>query len=169
MSGGVVDGQPVNQSITDAAFIYKNANDTMPFILALADVTSPSGTGVTNIQAEFNSLNSFLGKTINTAYNVLPSWTHNDLGSSTDSVFARVNTITNAFSLSGHAHSGVDGQGGNILAQYITDVPSLLVGATPSTGQTILGVVVNAPYNQVVLRNTSGAEFTDGSGNVVYG
>jgi len=195
---GVLDGQPVSAAVTNPAFLDANADDTALGKLSLNNISDipTSGPAVNNIQREFNAISSFTGKATNLPIGTTPPWTNNDLGSPTDNLFVRTDTITQRFDGTlGHAHTGADGDGPQLSGSAITNVPYIgyfaqgiilsavtggstdvsieLTGKTPSNGQTILGVVVNTPYNKTILRQGSGPntgdEFLDGSGNVVYG
>lgn len=122
--GGVVNGQPVDAPTTSAAFLEKNAADSMPFALTLNSTATSDGATVTSSQAEHNSIAFFIGKALNAAYNALPSWVTNNRGTSGDNIFARVKAIDTAFDPStGHKHSGSAG-----------DAPKILVTALDTTG-----------------------------------
>lgn len=95
---GVVDGQPINAAITNAAFINKNTNDTTPSTLGLANTATASGGSVTNLQTQVNAIDSFTGVVPNSVYNVKPVWTNTTVGSSTDDVKTRVDLLTGLFS-----------------------------------------------------------------------
>jgi hypothetical protein len=190
---GVQDGQDVSAAITNPAFINKNIDDTTPSRLGLGSTVTAQGPSITWAQQQFNSICSALGLSINQAYNYLFTWTNNYVGTSTDSVFARVQALVALFSGStGHTHSGVDGQGPQIVASTLASVPykgygiqgtnytstaansdvvtSLLTGLPVSTSPTVLGVVSTTPYNKTILRNsTTGDDFKDTLGNTVYG
>jgi hypothetical protein len=195
---GVTDGQPVNAAVTNPAFLDANADDTALGKITLANISDipTSGPTIVNIQRELNALSSYTGKPINQAIGTIPSWTNNQVGSLSDNLFTRANALTGTFDGTiGHAHTGVDGDGPQLSGASIggvpyagfflqgtlltgvsggsTDVTTELSGKSISTGQTEIGVVTNAPYNKVILRQGSGPntgdEFVDGSGNVVYG
>lgn len=189
---GVLDGQKVNQSVTNAAFINKNQDDTMPGVLGLTNSATASGSSVTNTQRQFNSIVSFLGMALNLAKDLLPTWLTTNRGTSSDTVFQRVEALDAAFdSSTGHNHNGA-GQGAPIPAAAISSVPlmgfgiqgtdlagvtgsstvvtSQMTGQTPSSGTSSVGVVVTAPNNKLIIRNSSNnQEYKDGSGNIVYG
>lgn len=115
VDAGVVNGEPVDATVTNAAFINKNQADSDPYQLSLTNSSSGFGSSITDIQTSLNAINSFLGMTLNSAYNVTPSWTNNQIGSSTDSIFYRTNAITGKFDgTSGHMHTGVQGDGPQI-------------------------------------------------------
>lgn len=195
---GVLDGQPVSAAVTNPAFLDANNDDTALGKISLNNISDPSvsGTVVTNIQREFNALSSYTGKPTNVAITTKPAWANSQVGSSTDSLFIRSDSLTQRFAgTGGHAHTGVDGEGPLLTGAAITGVPyagyfiqgvdltgasggstdvsTELTGKNPSTGQTVIGVVVNTPYNKVVLRQATGVnagdEFVDGLGNQVYG
>lgn len=191
-AGGVTDGQPVNEAVTDAAFLFKNADDSAQGKIDLANTAPESGATVENTQREVNSLDSFTGRVPGSVFDAKPAWTNNEYGSPTDSLFVRDNATAGKFNASGgHEHTGAPGDAPNIsgpnlvdipLAGYFaqgtqltgvtggsTDISTELTGKTPSNGQTELGVVANTPFNKVILRDENGNPFEDGSGNTVYG
>lgn len=94
---GIIDGQPVNAAVTNAAFINKNTDDTTPSKLGLANTAGVSGPSVTNLQTQVNALGSYTGTPANSVYNVLPTWANNTVGTSTDSVRARADALTALF------------------------------------------------------------------------
>lgn len=190
---GVIDGQPVSAAVTNPAFLDADSDDTALGKLSLNNISDPtnSGSAVNNIQREFNAISAFTGKPTNVAKDYTPPWINNQVGTPTDTLFVRSNLITGLFDGTlGHTHDGTNGNGpvipaanlGNFpFAGYFsqgtqltlvtgssTDVSTELTGKAPSTGPTALGVVVNAPYNKVILRDTNGDSFVDGSGNTVY-
>lgn len=192
----VANGQPANSTTFNNAFISKTVDSTTAANIELADASVIQGTSVAKSQREFNSLNSFVGKSINTAKDALPSWSSNETGSPTDNLKNRIEAhdvyLGDKFDLAtGHNHDGSAGNGQPIAAANIISVPlagyfergtdltgvtgtskvvtTEMTGKTPSSGSTVAGVVVTGSYNKVVLRNTNNDAFEDGSGNVVYG
>jgi hypothetical protein len=85
------DGQVANAATFNAAYVSKTADSSVASSLELASSATAEGSTITKVQRELNSLNSFAGKTINTAKDVTPTWSTNNLGSSTDSLFTRTN------------------------------------------------------------------------------
>ena len=191
---GVSDGSPVNAANTNAAFLDADSDDTALGKISLNNIADPTNSGptISNIQREFNSVSTWLGKPTNISRTITPTWTNNDIGLSTDSVTMRADNLTAAFnSVTGHMHDGSTGSGGPLTGASIAGVPFIgffvqginltgvtgttwdvsteLTGKVPSASLLILGVVVNAPYNKVILRDVNGDEFVDGFGNVVYG
>lgn len=144
---GVINGQSVSDSVSNAAWLAKNGDDTTVGRVTLAEIVSgASGTQVNNVQAEHNSIASFVGKALNTAYNALPGWASSIVGVSTDTLFARIQALVSKFlGTGGHAHTGVDGDGTKIL------------------GTSIASGAANA--GQVLTANGSGAaSFLDATG-----
>lgn len=125
---GVVDGQPVSAAVTNPAFIIKNADDTTPSKLGFANTAPESGGSITSGQQEFNSIDSFIGKIANTAATATPAWTHNEIGASTDSLFTRLNAVTQKFDATvvngGHGHTGVNGDGPQLATGSISNNPA---------------------------------------------
>lgn len=191
--GGISDGEPVNQAVTDAAFLFKNADDQDPAKLDFVNTDAASGAFVTNIQRNVNSVFSFVGAAINGVYNLLPTWVTNNRGSSSNTLFQRIGAIDTAFDPStGHKHTGGAGDAPPITASSIGSVPlegygvqgTDLTGVTggstnvtgsvggnpPSSNTSTPGVVVNAPYNKIIIKNsTNDQSYLDSSGNIVYG
>lgn len=189
---GVAPNSPVSSSNTNAAFLDANGDDVALGKLGLNNADPVSGSSVSNIQMEHNSMASFVGKSLNSAKNDLPAWTNNDVGTSTDNLKTRTDEITQKFNTTtGHRHTGTSGDAPQITSFDISGVPlvgvfiagsdklavtgsSLDVSAefsaqTPSSSSAVKGVVVNAPYNKTFIRNSSDDKIFDGLGNEVYG
>ena len=101
--GGVINGQLVNSTVTNAAFIFKNADDVTLAKLGLndQDPTIVSGSRVDNSQREFNAAWSFIGGILNQAKNYLPTWLSNAFGSTTDTIKQRIEAIDAEFGAGG--------------------------------------------------------------------
>jgi hypothetical protein len=193
---GIINGTPVDEANTNPKFLDADLDDQAQGKIDFVNTDPASGPNVINTQRETNSLNSFTGRSSGSAYNATPSWTNNDVGLSGDNLKTRADNLTQKFNnVSGHAHDGTAGNGALIqssslagvpLAGYMsqgldlsgvtgssTDVSTPMTGKVASAGSTIPGVVVNAPYNKIILRQATGPneddQFVDGSGNVVYG
>jgi hypothetical protein len=194
--GGVAPGSPVSAGNTNPAFLDANGDDTALGRIDLANTLPESGATVNNIQREANAVSSYTGKALNAAKDVLPSWVNNDVGLNTNNLFQRGDALTERFNATtGHTHDGTFGEGPQILASVLADVPlkgyvivgtdligvtggstdvsTELTGKVPSTGVTVEGVVVTAPMNRIVIRQASGPNenesYVDGFGNIVYG
>lgn len=142
-----------------------------------------------------NSLDSFTGRPAGSDYNAIPTWTNNDVGNIGDTLHDRDEALTARFNnVSGHAHSGVAGDGAPInaanlssvpLRGYViqgidqigvtgssTDVTASLLGKAASSGPTSVGVVVTVPNNKTIIRQATGPNendsFVDGLGNTVF-
>ena len=91
----IIDGQPVNAAVTNAAFLFKDVNDTALAKIAFndQDLSSISGNSVANAQREYNSIWSFLGGVVNQSKTYLPTWASNFFGLSTDNIKERIEAI----------------------------------------------------------------------------
>lgn len=117
----VVNGANANQTTFNAAFVSKTVNSTTVGQVSLANVDGSSGSSITNIQRELNSLASFLGKAVNQSATALPSWTNNTTGASSDDIFDRADALT--VKMETHTHTGAAGQGAPInLATSVAGV-----------------------------------------------
>ena len=191
--GGVASGSPVSAANTNSAFLEKNADDTTIGAITLANTEAASGSTINNVQQALNALTSYTGMPLNSVKTVKPAWSNNDVGTSSDDLKTRADSLTAKFNGStGHAHSGAAGDGAPIQSANIASVPnqgmflqgvnltgvtggssnltSQFTGQTPSSSATVQGIVVNAPFNKTILRNAdTGAQIEDASGNEVYG
>lgn len=192
---GVVDGNPVSAAYTNPKFLDADGDDTAFGKLTLNDAGAGSGPLITNIQLEFNSIASWSGRPTNGALVNLPPYSNNE-GFGSDDSFTRVDAISGKFhSVTGHGHTGAAGDGPLIAAAAIGSVPlqsyptegillsgvtgtsidvsTELTGKVPSTTSTQNGVVVNAPYNKILIKQGSGPNvndnYVDAFGNIVYG
>lgn len=144
---GVLDGQPVSQSITNPAFINKNVDDVMSNRLGF---NRPfSGPSIADIQQAINNIYTATGvseSTTGTAYNTTPNTISNG-----DTYQLALSKLAQKFAgASGHNHSGTDGNGPLIAAVTSFAASGDLVA---STG----GITIGA---------ASGAQFTNlGGGN----
>lgn len=193
---GVLNGQAVEATITNAAFLEKNQDSTGIGEVTLASTTPGAGAQVDSLQREHNSAASFMGKALNSIVTDLPAWVNNDVGTATDPLFDRADALTERFNdTTGHNHDGTAGNGAPISSSDIINTPlrgyvrqgvdilgvtgsSSTVtldfsGFTPGGSTVAVGVVTDPPWNKVVIRQATGADqddvFKDASGNVVYG
>ena len=192
----IIDGIPVDAANTNPAFLGRDVDDTATGKIDFANGDSASGVPVVNIQREVNSNNSFSGRASGSAHDAKPNYTENQGFVLNEDLFSRVDALSGKMNNStGHAHSGIPGDGVQISAPNLVNVPlagyfqqgvdltgvtgddvdvsTEMSGKNPSGGSSSPGVVVDAPYNKVILRQGSGADeddqFVDGDGNVVYG
>lgn len=188
---GVVDGNPVNAAYTNPKFLDADGDDTALGRITLDDQTFTSGASITNIQKEFNSVSFWIGRTVNGSLINLPAFTNNQ-GFGSDDIFTRLDAVSGLFhNTSGHVHTGNPGDAPQIQANTVASVPlqsypvqgTNLLGVTgssldvsaemaafsSSTSPTVTGVVVNAPYNKVLLSDTTGDQILGPGGAIVYG
>lgn len=145
----IVDGQSVNATNSNAAWISKNSDDTATGKLTLNNADVASGTQVTNVQRNVNSLFSFLGAAINGVYNLLPTWATSNRGTSSDSVFVRVEAIDTAFNSStGHLHSGAAGDA--------PAIPFSNLSGTIGSGQISNGFIANSKLANMAAHTYKG-------------
>lgn len=154
MAGGVVDGQAVAASVVNPAFIAKNSDDATSSNLGVTSSNPASGSSVTNIQREHNAHASVIGITVGQVYNYLWTWASNIVGTSSDSIIARIQAIVLLFKgTGGHAHSGVDGDGSQVSAGNLTGTLGLTHGGTgQTTQQTALDAIAGATTSGQYLR-----------------
>lgn len=89
----VSDGENANASNFNSAFMSREINTDTVGQLGLLNVDAASGTTITNLQRQLNSLASFSGVAVNLAKDVLPTWASNLIGTITDSLFVRIEAI----------------------------------------------------------------------------
>jgi len=90
----VSNGQPADQNTFNDAFASKTDDNTMVGNQDLNDADVASGTQVTNVQREHNSIASYVGKTINAIKNALPLWVSGAVGTGTDDLTQRAEALT---------------------------------------------------------------------------
>lgn len=188
----VSNGQLANATTFNTAFMSRTANDNTTGKKDLQNVEAASGPDVINAQREVNSLNSFTGRASGSVYNVTPTWTNNDVGTSGDDLKERAEALTQAFDATvGHTHDGSTGAGGTIDASDLaglnyfravrqifivdsgtgtTEVVTSSFGSKTAGGtSTVAGVVTTAPYNKcVIISNVDETSIVDAGGQVVY-
>jgi hypothetical protein len=189
------NGVPANAQNFNDAFMSRTQNTSTIGQVSLENSNPASGVSVANAQAELNKLNNFVGSITNTPISTNPNYSNNEIGSNGDSLLQRVDTLSGRFNLSGgHSHSGAPGDGAPIVGGSIVNVPlegwfnqglnidlsgssidvtAELPGAVPSNNPTEVGVVVNFPFNKVILREATGANagtaFVTPEGFEIYG
>lgn len=90
----VFNGQPANQTTFNNAFVSKSVDSEVSANIELNDSDLSQGPAIDQVQRELNSLNSFVGKSINTAKDVLPTWVNNGVGSVNDDLKDRAEALT---------------------------------------------------------------------------
>lgn len=190
----VSNGQVANQTTFNNAFPSRTVDTSLVGQVDLQNADAESGGDIFNVQRELNSESSFTGKPTNAAKDALPAWDNNDVGTGTDDLFERADALTERFNPStGHTHDGVDSpvvsasdlssvrlrgsfiRAGNLtgISGSTTDVSTPMSGKTPSTADTVKGVVVNPTYNKVIIRDNTAAnegdDIVNALGDMIYG
>lgn len=189
----VINGQQANAATFNAAFLSRLTDSDTIAIIDLLNVAAGSGGSITNIQRELNKLNSFLGSASNTAFDTIPVFTHNFVGSGTDSIYDRSDAHTERFhATTGHTHNGTPGEGPAVSSTNLSDfndfwaflltttfntavglssnVTSAFSAFTPGGDVATEGVVTAVPYNRVGLRSKlSGDKVEKPTGELIYG
>jgi hypothetical protein len=167
MSGGVQDGQAVSAAVTDAAFLFKNADDVTAAKLGLndQDPSLVSGAAITNVQREFNALWSWLGGLINQAKTYLPVWPTSHFGLSSDNVLARIAAIDAAYDPAGAPLASRAGQVS--LGNGVTSVTVAFSTVWPDTAYVPMWNIENtadatpaALQGRITARTTGGFTVT---------
>jgi hypothetical protein len=146
----VIDGQPVNQSVTNAAFLSKNTNDTMPNILGFARALS--GASIADIQAAVNKLYNATGASetqTGTVYNATAGTITNG-----QSYQTALTELAGKFDpATGHYHTGAPGDGP--LLPVVSSIAA--TGFTPLTGAVTLvglnGIALNESAHTISISN----------------
>jgi hypothetical protein len=183
----VFNGQPVDQGVTNPQFVDRTVDDTKVGKLNLHD---PSSANVDDIQGTVNHLKGTTGAT-QTADGT--TYSSQKVVTDGDNHQAAIGKLDARFhETTGHTHDGTAGNGPKLTSSDFTGVPLQgfyvqasdlssvtgssaavnipMSGQTASSGTTVEGVVVTAPDNKVILRDSvTDAEFIDGTGNIVYG
>ncbi len=146
----VIDGQPVNQSITNAAFLSKNTNDVMPNILGFARALS--GASIADIQAAVNKLYNATGSSetqSGTVYNATAGTITNGQNYQT-----ALTELAGKFDpATGHYHTGAPGDGP--ILPVVSSIAA--TGFTPLTGAVDLiglnGITLNQSGQNISISN----------------
>lgn len=194
---GILDGQNVDALASNAAWLAANKDDAAIGKIGLANTdVGVSGAVVANIQALLNANRLTIGSDetdfdIGRDYNAVLNTIINGDTHKT----ALVDLAAKFHPSTGHTHDGTNGNGGPVPAGSIGTVPlrgfttlgATLIGVTgsshdvstelsgksPSTSPSILGVVVNAPNNKIIIQQGSGTnvgdQIVDADGNEVFG
>ena len=150
---GVLDGQAVNASVTNPAFINKNVNDQMPNVLGLTNTFSPT---ISDIQAAANRLYTASGATdaggTGTVYNATSGTISNGQNYQTS-----LGILANKFdAVTGHLHSGAPGDGP--ILNVVLGIA--VTGGSPQTGEITLvgtgGLTITPATGGVFVFNSSG-------------
>lgn len=89
----VVNGQNADETTFNTAFLSRTTDSSAAGKIDLGNIEAASGSAVTNIQREHNSIASFVGKALNAAYNALPTWVSNNFGTASDTLKDRIEAL----------------------------------------------------------------------------
>lgn len=192
---GVSNGQLANETTFDGAFIPRNGDGNTIGKLDLQNTATASGTDIINLQRNINSIASALGISTNQAKDLVITWLSSFIGAATSDVVDRIEALTALFNSTGdgkHAHDNTDGGGPAISALSLSNfnpyraayqqftkaaasgsstvITTQMSGKAPSGGDTVVGVVTDAPRNKChIVNNSTGVYLEDAQGQVVYG
>lgn len=91
---GVENGQPANKTTFDGAYMKANGDTATTGKVDLNNVDAPSGTAITNIQRQFNSIMSAIGGSLNQAKDYLLTWTVRAGFTTTESIKDRAEALS---------------------------------------------------------------------------
>lgn len=189
----IIDGQDVNASVTNAAFVSRTDDTNTVGVLALENTTDPdSGASVDNTQQAINETFDAVGMTgIDDA--TRKNYSSNNVVANGDSHKTAIGKVDAKFhATTGHAHTGVTGDAPQISAADLlninlffacwqtfsksgvtggsTDVTAQMSGKTPGGNSTTAGVITSAPDNKIALFDaTTKDSYEDAEGQKVYG
>jgi hypothetical protein len=157
----VVDGQPVSAAVTNPAFLKPDIDDFTVARLGMQRPTAPSGSFVLDIQRYINNVAATIG--LNTASNysgeadgsgTTYGSTSTILSVSGDTHKVAIQKLADAFSVSGHGHTGAGNDGPQInLATGVTGILPINLGGTgqgsfaagpiKSTGSSLISALIS--------------------------
>lgn len=173
----VSNGQLANQTTFNNAFMSRTSNTTTTGTVGLNNADAASGTAVSNAQREHNAAASFMGMTLNSAKDVLPSWASSNLGTSSDNLQARVEAIDAQFPISIEDVIEINKFWAewqettfDSAAGTEDDISASMAGKVAGGGDAAEGVPTTDPNNIVALYSKdTGEEIEDAGGQRVYG
>jgi len=194
----IVDGQAVNASNSNAAWLDGQGDDFAQGKIGFKNTDVESGKWIDNTQKLQNNIAETIGLDNSgngTAEDDTTGKTYgapvNTINDGDNHKLALTKLADKFDNTTGHTHDGSVGNGPQIEASDLSSVPlrgyflqgldltgvtggthdvsTEMSGKTPSSGSLVEGVVVTGTYNRVVLRNNSGDSFQDVDGDEVYG
>lgn len=166
--GGVTDGQAVNASVTNSAFLEKNGDDSTQYKLGLQKASGSGPILYDDIQLALNTLDTASGSTQSvpgTVYSATPSTVADG-----DNYQTAVQKLANKFDpVTGHTHSGAAGDGPMVSSVGFPKSHITSVTLTDNSGPTLLTSVrvdqnVGFWIDYVITRGTN---FRVGKVNVI--
>lgn len=194
----IVDGSAVDAANTNSQLLDAVGDDIAEGKIGFENTDVASGKFIANTQKLQNNVADTIGLDNSGNYTAEADTTGKTYGAPANTINdgdghkQAIKKLADKFDdTTGHAHTGAAGEGAPITASDLisvplkgsfvrgtdltgvtggsTDVSTEMTGKTPSTGSTIEGVAVNAPYNRIIIRDTNNEAIEDGSGNQVYG
>ena len=108
-------------------------------------MAAASGASVINLQREVNGLGAFSGRAAGSTFDSLPTWTNTDVGTASDTLKDRSDTITATFNeTTGHNHDGTAGNGAPIDVTDLTNIKSGVEAI--GSGVTSIGVTFSSNF-----------------------
>jgi len=188
----VSDGQDVNSTVTNAAYISRTTDSNTTGVVALENTSDgDSGASVENTQQAHNETFDAVGMTgIDDA--TRKNYSSNEVVTDGDDHKVAIGKIDAEFNdATGHSHNGTSGDGTPVSAPNISNmnqffaywqsvtedgitgssaIMSALSGFTDGGDATTEGVITLPPSNKVwIYDKTVGASFIDNEGQVVFG
>jgi len=153
----VSNGQGVNQTVTNAAFMSRTASTTdTTAIVALNNAVAASGASVAQIQRFLNALASSLGLATSDVFDFKFTYSSDVIGALNDTMLVRVGALTEEFiAATGHTHDGTNGEGAIVSALASTGTK-----ASPSNIVAGTGIVLSTTVRQGHIVQGSGAAVT---------
>jgi len=190
----VSDGQPVNASVTNAAFVSRTVDSDTIGVVGMNNTTdADSGAAIGNVQQAINELGDAVGLASPNDDTNRKVYASNNVLVDTQSHKQNLENLDERFNgTTGHTHDGTDGEGAQISAQSLldinqlqaayadfafagasgtsTDVSASFAAKSPGGNATTPGVITSAPANKVsIIETATGTEIEDGTGKRVYG
>lgn len=188
----VNDGQNVNASVTNAAFMSRLQNTSTIGEVELDNTTNPdSGDKITNAQRLINELKDVQGN-VGEGDTTAKNYATNNVVTNGEDRKEAIEAIDATYNgTTGHSHDGTDGNGAKVSATNLDDfnnlfaefgeytfdaasgtsidVSALFTSQTAGGDDVTEGVITSAPNNYVpIVEKTNGGEIEDGEGDRVF-
>jgi hypothetical protein len=185
----VSDGQPVNASVTNAAYLSRTVDSDTVAKITLDDPDVVSGDTINNAQRYINEIADSDG-TDGEGDATRKQYSSNNVVTDGDDRKTAIGKLDGEFDVStGHDHDGVNSKAvsaanldnfNNLFAEFQVgeengvsgltyDISADFAAKSPGGDSNTAGVITTAPNNRVeLIDNSNGGEIEDGSGRRVY-